>query len=268
MSNKQRKADKSEFQFELADGGRIARRTTELLPDGVYVFADELAFAGVLSTKVLTCAAWLLELYDLHAGELYFISGDAHVRPRTNRFGVFYPPFTISQPCFNNTKGHLIGIAALKSLPAELLISPRVFDTTCSTSPTSTAQVIEILRAGTHPQAIDMNPHPSPLARKTKKLIDENYLVYPAIARIAARLGVTHAHLTRQFKLAFGMSPSAYLRQLRVADVPLRLAQGEAIINVSHAVGYNDLSRFYQQFSQTTKTSPGVCRTMMKPKRG
>lgn len=77
----------------------------------------------------------------------------------------------------------------------------------------------------------------------------------------------THEHLSRQFKLDLGMSPSAYLRQLRLADAPLRLARGEGIVNVSLDVGYNDLSRFYKQFRKTTSTSPGACQTMMKPNR-
>jgi AraC-like DNA-binding protein len=95
-------------------------------------------------------------------------------------------------------------------------------------------------------------------------LIDENYLAYPSMARIAKRLGVTHEHLSRQFKRDFTMSPSAYFRQLRVADVPLRLARGEEIIQVSQEVGYNDLSRFYKQFRKTTNTSPGACKTIMR----
>jgi AraC-like DNA-binding protein len=57
------------------------------------------------------------------------------------------------------------------------------------------------------------------------------------------------------------------LHQLRLADAPLKLANGEDIINVSQDVGYNDLSRFYKQFQKNTKTSPGVCQTMMKPSR-
>jgi AraC-like DNA-binding protein len=116
-------------------------------------------------------------------------------------------------------------------------------------------------------QSIETSPKASLLSVKAKKLIDENYPVYPSIARVAARLGVSHAHLSRQFKIDFKMSPSNYLRQLRLADAPLKFARGEAIIDVSLDSGYNDLSRFYKQFRQTTQTSPGECRIMMKPAR-
>ncbi len=257
----------SDFHVEFADGGLLARRQTKFLPDGAYLFEDKLEVKGTLTAKVITCAAWLLELCELQSGELFFISGEAHIRPQTKCFGVFYPPFTISQFCFKNTRGHLVGVAATASLPIELRSVPVVFETSLTEPPSGAAQVIEIVRAGKNRQAIEMNPKPSLLSLKAKKLIDANYLAYPSIARVAARLNVTHEHLSRQFKRDFQLSPSNYLRQLRVADAPLRLARGEEIINVSQDVGYNDLSRFYKQFRQTTNTSPGTCKTIMRPTR-
>ena len=257
----------SDFHVELDDGGRLARRRTELLPDGAYLFEDELEVGGCLITTVITCAAWLLELYELRAGELFFVSGAEHIRPHTRRFGVFYPPFVIARPCFKNAKAHLVGISATEILPAELTAAPIIFETSFKEPPSGVAQVIETLKAGARHQRVDMNPKASLLSLKAKKLIDESYLVYPSIARVAARLKVTHEHLSRQFKRDFGMSPSCYFRRLRVADAPLRLARGEEIINVSQDVGYNDLSRFYKQFRQTTNTSPGACKTIMRPQR-
>jgi AraC-like DNA-binding protein len=203
----------------------------------------------------------------LKSGELFFISGDERVRPHTKCFGVFYPPFTISQPCFKNAKGRLVGVAATASLPGELMTAPIVFETSFSELPSSAKQAIEVIGSGKNRRSIEMNPKPSLLSLKAKRLIDANYLAYPSIARVAARLKVTHEHLSRQFKRDFQLSPSNYLRLLRVADAPLRLARGEEIINVSQDVGYNDLSRFYKQFRKTTNTSPGACQTIMRPER-
>ena len=264
MRDERRGSNKSSFQLELDDGGALARRKTSFLPDGSYLFEDVLEFKGVLTTKVITCAAWLIEFYELEAGEIYFNIGARNLRPLTKCFGVFYPPFTISQPCFKDTRGRLVGVASTESLPAELKTSPTVFETTFRALPESANDAIEILRSGEHAQSVAMNL--SLLTLKAKRLIDENYLAYPSIARLAARLKVTHEHLSRQFKRDLGMTPSAYLRQLRMADAPLLLARGEEIVNVSHDVGYNDLSRFYKQFRKTTKTSPGACQTIMKPK--
>lgn len=262
MNNKQ--SDSKEFEI---DDGSIVRRRTEFLPDGTYFFEDELEANGVLPARVITCAAWLLELYELQAGELLFVRGEEHISPNTNRFGVLYPPFTITQACFRNAKGHLTGIASTESLPTEFMTISVVFEVTFAGTPISAMQAKEILYSSRNRQSIEANPKASPLSRKAKKLIDENYLVHLSIARIAARLGVTHEHLTRQFRRDYDLSPGAYLHQLRVADATFRLAKGEEIINVSQEVGYNDLSRFYKQFRKTTKTSPSSCRRMMKPQR-
>jgi AraC-like DNA-binding protein len=268
MKNKQRNSDKLKFQIEFDDGGVLARRRTQFLPDGSYLFQDDLKVKGSLTAKVITCAAWLLELYELQAGELLFISGETHIRPGTKCFGVFYPPFTISQASFKDAKGRLVGVAAAtESLPTGFTEVPTMFETMCPELPTGVAQVLEIVRLGQNHQSVELNPKPSLLSVKAKRLIDENYLSYPSISRIAQRLGVTHEHLSRQFKRDFQSSPSAYLHQLRLADAPLKLAKGEEIINVSQDVGYNDLSRFYKQFRKTTKTSPGVCQTLMRPNR-
>ncbi|HYN26081.1 MAG TPA: AraC family transcriptional regulator, partial [Pyrinomonadaceae bacterium] len=201
----------------------------------------------------------------LKAGDVFFISGTREVRATAKSFGVLYPPFTISQPSVENAKGRLVGVAATESLPTGFTEVPTMFETMCTELPTGVAQVLEIVRLGENHQSVELNPKPSLLSVKAKRLIDENYLSYPFISRIAQRLGVTHEHLSRQFKRDFEISPSVYLHQLRLADAPLKLAKGEEIINVSQDIGYNDLSRFYKQFRKTTKTSPGVCQTLMKP---
>ena len=244
-----------------------ARRKTAVLPDGSYFFEDELKGESVLDAAIITCSAWLLELFEVKRGEIFFMCGEEEIRPKTNCFGVFYAPFSIVRPCFRNAKGILRGLAAVADLPKIFSSVPAVFDTTFAETPGGISQAAEILKSGENFQPIEAFPKASLLSIKAKRLIDENYLVYPSIARAAKRLNVSHEHLSRQFKSDFRMTPSDYLRQLRMADAPLLLAKGEAIIDVSQDVGYNDLSRFYKQFRKTTNTSPGACQTLMKPKR-
>ncbi|MCM3872325.1 MAG: AraC family transcriptional regulator [Pyrinomonadaceae bacterium] len=266
MSKNQRNSD-SHFELQSDSGAVLARRQTSFLADGAYLFQDELEVHGALAAKVITCTAWLLELYQLTAGKVFFTTTKSEVRATSNRFGVLYPPFTISQLSLENARGHLIGVAATESLPAGLTRVPTIFETRCTELPAGVADVLEIFRRGENHQSVELNPKPSLLSVKAKRLIDENYLSYPSISRVAQRLGVTHEHLSRQFKRDFDTSPSAYLHQLRLADAPLMLARGEEIINVSQDVGYNDLSRFYKQFRKSTRTSPGVCQSLMKPNR-
>ena len=136
-----------------------------------------------------------------------------------------------------------------------------MFETEFDAAITSTADAVKILNAARDKRFIELNSRPSLLSIKTKRMIDENYHVYPSIARVAARLNVSHEHLSRQFKRDYEMSPSSYLHRLRMAEATYKLMKGEEIIEVSADVGYNDLSRFYKQFRKSTKTSPGHCRT-------
>lgn len=261
MVKKQLIADKPDSLLKAEKGDLPERRKTENLPDGLYYFEDELEIEGVLRANVITCAGWLLEILKINAGEVSFFVGEEEFRPRFTQMAVFYPPFTITRPCFKNTKGRCKGIAGIAALPAEFSKKPCVFETDFAGSPKSAAEIVEILESSRNAQFVEANPQASLLSLKTKRLIDENYRIFPSIARIAARLGVSHEHLTRQFKKDFGISPSAYLHQIRVADASFRLTQGEAIIEVSGDVGYNDLSRFYKQFRKSTRQSPGFCRS-------
>ena len=222
---------------------------------------------GRITATIITCTAWLLEFYELRNGEVSFSSGKQRIHPVTKRFGVFYPPFSITQLTFQDLNTHLLGIASDEPLPSEFTAPPVVFEVEPIKTPANSKEAISILAAAVNRQPIDANPEASVLALKTKRLIDDNHLADPSIARIAKRLGVSHPHLSRQFKRDFGMTPTDYLRKLRVADAPLRLARGEQIISVSGDVGYNDLSRFYKQFRKTTNTSPGACKTMLLPRR-
>ena len=180
--------EQTTFQIKLDEGGSLARCKTELLPDGLYLFEDEVEIEGVLRATIITCKAWLLELYDLRAGRLGFTSGKELICPKTKRFGVLYSPFSICEPCFRNFEGHLTGIAATNSLPSEFTAGPILFDSTFTKAPSSVEQVLAILKAGDNRESIEGNPKPSLLSLKAKRFIDESYLIDPSISGVAARL--------------------------------------------------------------------------------
>jgi AraC-like DNA-binding protein len=255
---------KSDSQIEFEKGILPRRRKTENLPGGLYFFEDELDGISVSAGNIITCAGWLLELLELKSGRLFFQKGAEEIRSNTKHVGIFYPPFSITRPGFRNLKGILRGIAGTVGLPAKLHKNPIVFETKNFPSPKSIELIIEIFDSSRKVQSVEAYPKVSLLSLRAKRLIDDNYQIYPSIARIAGRLNVSHEHLTRQFKRDFEMSPNAYLHKLRIADATFRLFQGEKIINVSNDVGYNDLSRFYKQFRKSTENSPGFCQSAIK----
>ena len=242
---------------------RITILWMQILPDRSYSIKDTVSIDGEGVSPFVFCACWLLEILDIESGEFYFLRDDEEVRPVSKRFGIFYPPFAIVRSYVKHLKGKVRGVGAVDLLPG-LPKHPVIFETNFKKPFADAAQAVEVVVAGTNVQSIEPNTKLSLLSVRAKRLIDENYLAFPSIARVAERLSVSHAHLSRQFKRDFDMSPSEYLHHLRVADATYRLSLGEPIIDISHDVGYNDLSRFYKQFRKKTTTSPAICRTILE----
>lgn len=234
-----------------------------VLPDGGYKIDDRLEISGGGDGYFVFGRGWLLEIINIDSGDYSFLSDGEIVRPNGRRFGVFYPAFSFVKPNIKNVTGRVSGVGSVEMLRG-LPDKPLIFETGFSDEFSRIVQAIEIINSAHMRRSIEVNTSPSQLSQQVKYLIDESYMIYPSIARIAARLKISHAHLSRQFKRDYGLSPSAYLHQLRVAEATFRLAVGEPIIDVSHEVGYNDLSRFYKQFRKATRTSPAVCRAMLE----
>lgn len=234
----------------------------QILADGSYTIDDEVSIPNEGVSPFVFSAGWLLEIVEIISGEYYFLSDGVPVRPEGNRFGAYYPSFTVVSSYVKDFRGKVRGVGkveAIDGLPAK----PVIFETDYDRAFVSAAQAVDVLGSAGNLRNIEINTNPSFLSIRAKRLIDENYAVYPSISKIAERLKVSHAHLSRQFKRDFGTSPSGYLHQLRASDATFRLSLGEEIIDISHEVGYNDLSRFYKQFKKQTATSPAACRTML-----
>ncbi len=224
-----------------------------------YIFSDDLNIVGDGSGHFVFARGWLLEIIDLSKGEYSFVIDEQVCKPPGPRFGVYYPPFSIVKTSVSNAAGRVMGVGSLDPLP-ELPTFPVIFATSYSMDLSDIHQAVDVIGATNEIRRIDVNSSPSLVSLRGKRLIDENYLESPVISRIAATINVSAPHFSREFKRDFGLSPSGYLHLLRVADATLRLAFGEQILDISHEVGYNDLSRFYKHFKRSTKTSPGLCR--------
>jgi len=233
---------------------------TQRLADGGYAIADELRIPGEGTSNFVFGRGWLLEIVSLTSGAFYFYSDGREVRPRTKAFGIFYPSFTFVRTFISNVRGRVRGVGAENALPG-LPVTPFIFETDFKGDFTKLDEVFEILKFARERQSIEVNTRPSLPSLRSKRMIDDCYLTDPSISRIADQLNVSHEHLSRQFKKDFGLSPSKYLHQLRVAEATFRLSRGEEIIDISQDVGYNDLSRFYKQFRKKYDTSPGRCRS-------
>jgi AraC-like DNA-binding protein len=244
-----------------------SHRKMESISEGTFLIEDALEIHGTGSMTFVMSDKWLFQLFQIDEGEFYFQSGKKYVRPRNKRFGIFYPPFSVMEACFQNIHAHWRGIASDEILPNKLLARPRLFQTEFRGTLESVADVVRILDTASEEQSIEKNPVSSMLSVKAKRILDETYRSNRSIAAIAKKLGVTHPHLSRQFKRDYGLTPNAYSHQLRIAAAMFKLARGEEILDVSADVGYGDPGRFYKQFSKSKRKAPGYCRDSARTRR-
>lgn len=74
----------------------------------------------------------------------------------------------------------------------------------------------------------------------------ENATAKTTLADLGRRFGVSPYHLQRTFVDVMGMSPRRYLEECRVAQLKLRLARGEPVVNALRETGYSSHSWLYK----------------------
>jgi AraC-like DNA-binding protein len=181
---------------------------------------------------------------------------------RRSTLGFYWAPFAIIHeiPGLNDmSDGRFVGFSTPGKPPAPWLTVSMTFDFGDVPLASTPQELASIVRKPIPFVALE-NEAAAPLSRRAKTLVASNYRSEIAIARIARELGVSHAHLTRQFKRDYGLTPIDYLHRLRVSDAMGRLSQGDKILDVGYEVGFNDTTRFYEDFRKVTGTSPGKCR--------
>ncbi|WP_324750531.1 AraC family transcriptional regulator [Sphingomonas sp. LY54] len=68
------------------------------------------------------------------------------------------------------------------------------------------------------------------------------------LAELAQVAGLSQFHLARYFRLAFGQSPIAYHRALRLERAVAALEQGASVSSVAEAAGYSDATALSHAF--------------------
>lgn len=251
--------------MEFPDGTRVlSRRTTKTARDGNLQVEEDVEVMGRAAFTWTSGPAWMFELISVKEGSISFTCDGQRVEPESKRFGLLYSMFSITETCFDNVKFHWFGFGGASLFPCDWMNRSLIFDLSDGATPSTTDELIEMLRERRDFKPIEKVSRPSPLSQNVKTIIDSTYNTELSIARIARALGVSHPHLTRQFKKEFGMTPIDYCHRVRAIDASSRLMRGEQIINVSLDVGYNDLGRFYKQFRKKMKSSPGGCKTAQK----
>lgn len=101
---------------------------------------------------------------------------------------------------------------------------------------------------------------------RAKDLADARYSERIDVNDLARAAGLSRAHFSRQFRLAFGASPHAYLltRRLERAAAMLR-ATDRSVADICFSVGLQSVGSFTTSFTRTFGTSPTAYRARFPP---
>ncbi|RIV39726.1 helix-turn-helix transcriptional regulator [Micromonospora radicis] len=100
--------------------------------------------------------------------------------------------------------------------------------------------------------------------RRVRDRIDREYAQPLDVEALARGVNMSAGHLSRQFRLAYGESPYAYLMTRRIERAMALLRQGDlSVTQVCFAVGCGSLGTFSTRFTELVGVAPSVYRSRL-----
>ena len=93
--------------------------------------------------------------------------------------------------------------------------------------------------------------------RRARELLHERFAEPITLGELASYAGLSPYYFLRAFRATVGMTPHAYLNQIRVAAAKRRLAAGGAPAEAAIACGFCDQSHMTRQFKRSAYVTPG-----------
>src|SRR6266545_3847372 len=112
-------------------------------------------------------------------------------------------------------------------------------------------------RHANHPVTLAM-PAAGAAPSQVRELLQDRFAEDLGADDLARAVGLSRFQVSRQFKEAYGLPPSAYLRQVRLRQARRRLAAGAAIAEVAAATGFADQSHLTRWFRRAYGITPAV----------
>jgi AraC-like DNA-binding protein len=91
---------------------------------------------------------------------------------------------------------------------------------------------------------------------RAKQYIDAYYTRNISLADLASAAEISPFHMLRTFRREVGLTPHAYLTQVRVEEAKRLLRSGMAIAEVAGRTGFTDQSHLTRQFKRLTGVTP------------
>lgn len=131
--------------------------------------------------------------------------------------------------------------------------------TTITQTPTAPAVISLVQDAPAHPdQAFEA-------VERARAFIHENFSENITIDDIAKAAMFSKFHFTRVFKKITGMTPGAYLSNVRLQESMRLLRTTDLkVIDITHEVGYSGIGTFSSRFSAEVGVSPTSYRNLCR----
>ncbi len=101
-----------------------------------------------------------------------------------------------------------------------------------------------------------------------RSYLEENYSKAVKLAELSAVCGMSPFHMIRSFRDIVGMSPHAYLTQVRANRARAFLSNGEPLSSVAYACGFSDQSHLTRTFKRIFGVTPGAYVSARRPEAG
>ncbi len=119
----------------------------------------------------------------------------------------------------------------------------------------------QIMRQAANRPQLQVQPSQANLAREAAHLIEKGYMAQLHISELAQRLGVHRSYLYDCFHKVYGMSPRAYINQLRARQAKLLLLDtAHPVEEIAARLQFSSSAHFCRFFRQMTGMSPAQFR--------
>jgi AraC-like DNA-binding protein len=207
---------------------------------------------------------WMLIKLHVLSGRVKWKVDGEFIDPNASTVWLYLPPFSWTIEYYEkNTSVKLAGIIDKGTEPkgAPSVPSLFLFD---GSFPKSRNDLDFIFSNAKILADVSLCTNPSSTATKIKSLFDNNFREGISMAQIASKLKTSQAVCSRQFKKSYSFTPGFYKKGLRTTVGAYSLLMGLSPAEAADYAGYNDLSRFYKQFSEYMKVTPDEHREKSK----
>jgi AraC-like DNA-binding protein len=198
---------------------------------------------------------WSLAFGYFKPGQISVHDGIEFV-PIIGSRAMWVPPFSTLR--WRLGAGQLIWHSYLSKTPPPPTLAeiPFLMEMNWDQLPRSVHEIEMIVNAATDRIYLDP-PFHHPYALKLKKILDRDYAMDKSIDDYAKEIGVSHEHMTRHFKIQYGITPVQYRNKLRLLNAMIDLSMnGATVSQAGHDVGFWDLRHFNSQFKKIMRAPP------------